>query len=46
MKYLNNIWEHRILKVKDGRLELSKDFKSINISINDTDKFGDKIRKK
>ena len=35
-KQLNNA---RVLKVKNNPLELEKDFKPINISINDIDKF-------
>ena len=43
MQYLKN----RVLKIKNSPLEFEKDFKPINISIDNMDKFeGKKIKKK
>ena len=42
-KQLNNA---RVLKVKNSLLELGKDFKPINTSINDIDKFKKKKKKR
>ena len=38
MKYLTNTPENRILQVKNNPLELEKDFKPINVFLDDTDK--------
>ena len=41
-KQLNNTPKTRILKVKKSRLKLKNDFKPINVSIDDMDKFEEK----
>ena len=46
-KQLNNALQNKILKVKISRLELSKNFKPINVSIDDMDRLEErKITKK
>ena len=41
-KQLNNALQNKILKVKISRLELSKNFKPINVSIDDMDRLEEK----
>lgn len=42
MKYLDSTWKNRIPKVKNGSLELEKDFKPIDVSIDDIGKSKEK----
>ena len=42
IKYLNNTWKNRVLKANNSPLELEKDFKLMNVSMDDMDKFEEK----